>query len=293
MDRGHHDWYYSNMPRPAAIPDFTLFGETGAFPDVVHCERIRDRASGHGWVITPHRHSQMVQVFLLESGHAEAQLDDRVIRIGPGTVLYIPAQTVHGFAFAPGTEGFVMSFPLPLLGGILSANPDVGASLAAPIGGMAGPRLVASAALLADTLAGTATYRATAAIGLAQAMLAAVAELGAPPGTPETGAGHLRQLEALMKAHMGDGWRPGDYAAALSISTGHLSRLCRAAAGVGANAYIERATMTEASRLLAFTRLPVAVIGYRLGFADPAYFSRRFRVVQGLTPTAYRAAFLG
>ncbi|WP_239017514.1 AraC family transcriptional regulator [Paenirhodobacter huangdaonensis] len=37
----------------------------------------------------------------------------------------------------------------------------------------------------------------------------------------------------------------------------------------------------------------MAEIGYRLAFDDPAYFSRRFRAVRGLTPSDYRAQFSG
>ena len=53
------------------------------------------------------------------------------------------------------------------------------------------------------------------------------------------------------------------------------------------------AVMTEACRLIAFTRLPVAEVGYRLGYADPPYFSRRFRLRMGETPSAYRARVSG
>ncbi|MEF9606167.1 helix-turn-helix transcriptional regulator, partial [Paracoccus sp. PXZ] len=78
---------------------------------------------------------------------------------------------------------------------------------------------------------------------------------------------------------------------ALSITPGHLNRICRAATGESASRHIEKAVMTEASRLLAFTRLSVAEIGYRLGFSDPSYFSRRFRVMTGQSPTTYRDRF--
>ena len=47
--------------------------------------------------------------------------------------------------------------------------------------------------------------------------------------------------------------------------------------------------MEEACRLLAFTALPVSQVGYRLGYGDPSYFTRRFTRLQGQTPSAYRA----
>ena len=92
---------------------------------------------------------------------------------------------------------------------------------------------------------------------------------------------------------MAESWTASDYADALALSTGHLSRLCRQASGRGAAAYIEHHLMEEACRLLAFTALPVSDIGYRLGYADPSYFSKRFRIVRQQAPTEYRAQFSG
>ncbi len=48
------------------------------------------------------------------------------------------------------------------------------------------------------------------------------------------------------------------------------------------------AVMRRACRLLAETDLPVATVAERLGFADPLYFSRRFRAVIGEPATAWR-----
>ncbi len=37
------------------------------------------------------------------------------------------------------------------------------------------------------------------------------------------------------------------------------------------------------------TNLPVSAIAYRLGFDDPAYFSRVYAAATGLSPGAFRA----
>jgi AraC family transcriptional activator of pobA len=59
---------------------------------------------------------------------------------------------------------------------------------------------------------------------------------------------------------------------------------------MGAKAYLDHTRMTEACRLLAYTRLPVAGIAFRLGYDDPSHFSKRFRAVCGMAPSAYRRA---
>lgn len=47
--------------------------------------------------------------------------------------------------------------------------------------------------------------------------------------------------------------------------------------------------MIEARRDLVYTSLTIAQISFRLGFSDPAYFSRFFAKRAGLSPSDYRA----
>ncbi len=50
--------------------------------------------------------------------------------------------------------------------------------------------------------------------------------------------------------------------------------------------------MQAACRLLVESTLPIHEIAARTGFADEYYFSRRFRIEQGMPPRAYRQAYL-
>lgn len=50
-----------------------------------------------------------------------------------------------------------------------------------------------------------------------------------------------------------------------------------------------RLRMKRAGELLAVTSLPVKEIAAQVGYADPLYFSRRFKSVYGVAPRLYRA----
>lgn len=50
--------------------------------------------------------------------------------------------------------------------------------------------------------------------------------------------------------------------------------------------------LQSACRLLVETTLPVREVAARCGFADEYYFSRRFRLEQGMSPRAYRRLYL-
>lgn len=294
MDRSGKLWYFSCMEPLAPIPVFALLGETDPFPDVVHCEAFSARAPVHGWRIPAHRHGQLSQLFLIETGELGAQVDGIGHVMGDGDFLFVPAQSVHEFTFRPDTAGQVISFPSTVVQSVGPSPDMVRAALSHPLSGPTPQAIAALAALLRDRMAATGAFRAQAGVALAHSILALLAEdatRDAPARTPADT--RLADLDRLIARHIGDGWTLPDYAAALSVSAGHLSRLCRSATGQGAAAYIEGAVMEEACRMLAFTRLPVSGIGYRLGYADPSYFSRRFRAVRGISPTDYRAQFSG
>jgi len=132
-------------------------------------------------------------------------------------------------------------------------------------------------------------------VALAHVLLTTLAEddlADAAFENPQAGR-QIQRLDALIAKHLADGWAGRDYAAALHITTGHLNRIVRMATGRSLSAHLETATITEACRLIAFTRLPMAEIGYRLGFSDSSYFSRRFRLRMGETPSEYRMRVLG
>ncbi|MBT9385056.1 helix-turn-helix domain-containing protein [Pseudooceanicola sp. CBS1P-1] len=282
------------MMRTDLIPAFTLFGETGAFPDVIHCERIWDRARLHDWVISPHRHHEMVQVFFMRQGAAKVRLDGRDSGLQDGDFLFVPAGIVHAFQFRKGCEGLVLSFPATVIAGMARASGDLGQALRAPFSGQAPDFAVTLMDEIAQQFASSGTFRATRLVALAHALFATLAADQPQDPAPASPADlRMRAFEAQVAAHLGEGWRVADHARALGITPGHLTRICRAATGLSASRYLETAVMTEAARLLAFTRINAAEIGYRLGFEDPSYFSRRFRALRGETPSAYRARVAG
>jgi hypothetical protein len=67
-----------------------------------------------------------------------------------------------------------------------------------------------------------------------------------------------------------------------------LNRLCLKIAGKSAFEMTQDRLMLEACRKLTYVPAGVASIAYELGFQDPAYFSRLFKKLVGMTPKEYR-----
>lgn len=80
----------------------------------------------------------------------------------------------------------------------------------------------------------------------------------------------------------------GDVAAQLHVSREHLSRVFRRELGVTAHTYIERQRLLLACRLLRESDASVKEIAVRLGYPGSPQFSRAFRRLFGLPPTAFR-----
>ncbi|MCR9108935.1 MAG: helix-turn-helix domain-containing protein [Rhodobacteraceae bacterium] len=281
------------MTTQNTIPAFGLYGESDQFPDVIHYEDFSVRAPIHDWRILPHRHGQMSQLFMVEDGWIDATVDGEKYQVSKNEFLYIPNNCVHEFMFRPNSQGKIFSLPVTIVQTISPATDQLLTTLSEPFVGTISHSLDRMARLLRDTIDSATSFRGQQVVGLAHSVLANLAEtsLTESPAAQKTKHARLFALDALIVEHLSDNWSASDFAEALSISTGHLSRLCRAAKGVGAAAYIEQHQMQEACRLLAFTQLPVSEIGYRLGFMDPSYFSKRFRAARGQTPTDYRARF--
>lgn len=293
MAFGSNVWYFSNMTRTAPIPAFGLYGEQDQFPDVVHCESFSARAPEHDWQILAHRHSQMSQLFMVSDGWIEARVDGVPYRLEPFCFLYVPPHCVHEFTFKRKTLGGVVSFPLSVVTSIGPNASDIMQALSKPIFGYTPKRLGQLVDILREAWRDNSPFRTQQSVGLAHSILSYLASFQFDQQIENYNSKPQRlfELDALIAAHHSDGWAANQYADALSISTGHLSRLCRSATGVGAAAYIEQRTMDEACRLLAFTQLSISEIGYRLGYNDPSYFSKRFRSARGQTPSDFREPF--
>jgi AraC-like DNA-binding protein len=81
-----------------------------------------------------------------------------------------------------------------------------------------------------------------------------------------------------------------EVAAAVNMSSGHLTTIVRRKTGRPVQEWITERRMAQARRLLAETDLTVTEIGRRVGYTDAVYFVRTFRRAHGATPLRWRRA---
>jgi len=122
------------------------------------------------------------------------------------------------------------------------------------------------------------------AAGVAWQLLARmIADSRQPPrGTP------LERAMAYLADHLDEHIRAPELAAAVGTSRSQLMALFKHNTGGGILAYQNDLRMVKARRLIDDTDMDIAEIAQKVGYADPYYFSRHFRRLNGMSPSDFR-----
>ena len=103
--------------------------------------------------------------------------------------------------------------------------------------------------------------------------------------------GHTDSLRRVLKyidANLQRDIALADVAEAAYLSPNYLSQLLKKQTGLAFVDWLTGRRMERARELLAHTADRVGNVAHSVGFADEAYFTRRFKQRFGIAPTAYR-----
>ncbi|MDD1795006.1 helix-turn-helix domain-containing protein [Enterovibrio makurazakiensis] len=286
------------------IPHYFLYGEElpESSPDYMHIARLEQSLPKHNWEIHPHRHDDLHQLMILESGSMTAQIRDRSAEYQGGCVLSIPAKEVHGFIHQPEVRGFILSISQPFILSLFNETERQALSslfrepLVIP---MTEGRNVVELKSLGERLLAEYQGREVGQASMIGAYLKIVFVLlsrqlqhKAPQQTADTKTAVFERFTALVERHYTEHWSVNEYAAELGLSQGQLNRICQRSADQQALEIVHGRIVDEAKRLLIFTQLSSKEIGYQLGFKDPGYFSRFFTRHVGQAPKQFQQQLL-
>ena len=284
------------------IPSYFLYGEAARAHDerTLHVESIEARSSRHRWKIDPHRHRSLHQLVLVLKGRGVAVAESSVAHFRPPALCIVPAGTVHGFEFEPGTLGSVVTLADELLQEFTRREPALLAlfkdplTLELPTGSPATAELLRMARLLAREHGQVAPSRGLALEGCLALLLAQILRLhSATEHSAGTSLDRHRQQVASFRIAIEAGFRSNksipEYAKGLKVSESSLRNACLKATGQPPIHLVHARVLLEAKRQLYYTTRPVSEIAYELGFDDAAYFTRFFTRRAGISPRAFRA----
>ena len=93
---------------------------------------------------------------------------------------------------------------------------------------------------------------------------------------------------AHMQRHLAEPIVIGDLAARVNLSPSRFRELFSRQVGVGPAQYLQRLRLRRARLLIERTFLTVKEVMSLVGYNDPSHFSRDFRRMHGVSPTALR-----
>jgi AraC family transcriptional regulator, transcriptional activator of pobA len=215
------------------------------------------------------------------------------------TLLVVPAGVVHGFAFTPQTEGYVVTLADSLLREISRDEAAFKRLFAAPACTSLAddPTHTQELADTVPKLRRELVWKAPASGAAASARLttvlvSAVRALHEPPDLTSAAtnarAALVARFREKVESHLRMGLSIAQYAKSLSVTPARLRAACLEVTGKPPARVLEDRLLLEAKRTLTYTNMTVAETAYYLGFADPAYFSRFFSKNAGESAATFR-----
>ncbi|HPW28095.1 MAG TPA: helix-turn-helix domain-containing protein [Rhodoferax sp.] len=286
----------------SAIPAFALYGET-AEPgqELLHIEEVQSRSSLYQWEISPHVHKGLYQVLWVNAGTVKFALDTVEHSHQGPLAIVVPPGVVHGFRFAPGTDGLVLTLSARFMvegefrtvGEAFRTAFASAAVLPLATEALASSRLSALLRNLADEFSLPSSTDSPVVLWLARAVVWHLAQIRPAPSDSRSNRALRQRTQftrflVLIEEHFLEHWSLEQYAARMGLTTQRLNRLVRDVNGQSALEVVHERLTREACRRLRYIAAPVANLASEMGFDDAAYFSRFFKKRTGLTPLEYR-----
>ena len=246
-------------------------------PPVVHAQ-----GRGIHGVRRPVDDFQLPQLWQLHlySYHAELEVDGQTFQIAPGLVSLVPpAARIHYRYRGPSTHLFAhlrVTGRRPTAGNlrmVMTPGPDLPA--------------ITDLMQSAITAAATRPERTRADIWSVLLRLAGMPP-AASPGR-DAAHDHIAAAMSYVEFRLPEPLSVPQIAAAIGLSSGHLTRVFVAATGETVVGYVRRRRIDHARRLLTSSTMSISAIAASVGIPDLQAFNKTCRAVTGHSPRQLRA----
>lgn len=250
-------------------------------------------------VAKPHAHN-FFQAFLLEEGATVIQFEEQNFEISAPAFITIPKNTVHGFTSSDDCRGWIINLSDSFLENMLKRDADIVMELDAihiehlEEGEETERVILAMKKIVAEfnqNLPGKSILMQSL-VSILIVRLYRISKKSthflSPKNADNTSKIYFRRFTQLIKTDHAFNKTVESYAHDLSISAGHLNRICHLIADKSPKDIITDYFILEAQLALTGIEKSITEIAYQLNCEDPAYFSRLFKKKTGLTPKEFR-----
>jgi AraC family transcriptional activator of pobA len=264
--------------------------------EYIFLELITTRSPLFDWIIQPHLHTHLFQLFIVETGQVTFQNGSQIRTYAGPCLFLIPPATLHGLVYSPDVFGHILTVSETIIEAIFPTSSTVWQSFneihaiddfetGEPFKVFTG--LIKS---IERELFGEHSER--------EVMLKAyftqlfvklhrMVRQGEEQKKLDATMTHFRKFQQNIKRSEYPKSIP-EFADELRITPVHLNRICRAVTGKSAIQLVHQNLMTEAQKYLLHTSYSVSEIAYLLKFEYPNYFAKLFRKYVGVSPNEYR-----
>ena len=282
----------------APVPSFYLYGEPqrSVAEGFIHVESLDDRSRPSEWTIQPHLHRDLNHIILIAEGGGSMRADGESVDFEAPCLLLVPAGIIHGFSWHRNSRGWVITIADSYLHHLLERDADLHPLFRTP-GAVAlpdAPEVETRINTLARELAWSGPGQRAAVEALLLWLMVQALRHATLSDSSASSGGRQARLVARLRERIEQRFRHREpvasYARALGVSETALRHAFARVASLSPAAILDERALLEARRLLLYSNLSVAEVGYAVGFEDPAYFSRFFARHTGRSPRDWRAA---
>jgi AraC family transcriptional activator of pobA len=267
--------------------------------DIIHITPMETTGKRHEWFIKPHAHSDLFQIFVVESGSLELLLNDQSQIVDSVSFFSIPKNISHGLRMNPDMKGWVISLYDKSLENMLKLDSDI----INKMDEIHISKLSEEDKLINDAL--TTIHKCIDEyysdlpgkqhalqylVGMMLLRLYRVSVTSSAVNVSENkNKIYYRRFVQLIKEMKSFKVGVEEYATRLNISSGHLNRICKDVSGLSPKDVVINFFIDEAKIYLRNFEMSIAEISYELDIEDPAYFTRLFKKRTELTPKEFRS----
>ena len=282
----------------APVPSFYLYGEPqrSVAEGFIHVESLDDRSRPSEWTIQPHLHRDLNHIILIAEGGGSMRADGESVDFEAPCLLLVPAGIIHGFSWHRNSRGWVITIADSYLHHLLERDADLHPLFRAPraVALPDAPEVETRINSLARELAWSGPGQRAAVEALLLWLMVQALRHATLSDSSVSSGGRQARLVARLRERIEQRFRDREpvaaHARALGVSETALRHACARVASLSPAAILDERALLEARRLLLYSNLSVAEVGYAVGIDDPAYFSRFFARHTGRSPRDWRAA---
>ncbi|QHV96986.1 helix-turn-helix domain-containing protein [Spirosoma endbachense] len=266
--------------------------------EYLYSELLETRSRTFDWIIQPHIHARLFQVFFIETGQFEFQEATRKRQLTGPCLLLIPPTALHGFNYNSDVQGRILTLSDALVDSLFPG----GSPIATMLGSLqcittfqepySGKRVAELIEAIDDELFDDQSEKRLMLQICLQKLFLVCYRLwqhNDEVGTQQNNLSlqYFRKFQQRIR-QVGTTQSVAQLADDLAITPVHLNRICRVIANKSASQLVQEHLLDEARKYLTYTTYSISEIAYLLHFEYPNYFARFFRKHTGLSPTEFR-----